>query len=84
MTSPFRQPLSPHMSYALHLLKQCADHDGGWGVVCSDHRSAPYDGQAWIGWRTARALKRRGLVEFDTSDPDNTLLKLTSEGFNAA
>lgn len=53
-----------------------------WGVVCAD-MSGLLDGQAWINWRTANALKRRDLVEIDGSGED-TRLRLTTEGWKAA
>lgn len=68
---------------ALELLKRCYGHDAGWGVVTSS-QSCALDGQAWVHWRTAFALERRGLVEIDRTWPDNFQLILTKEGFDVA
>lgn len=67
MTRPDRKRgLTGRQRQALHLLRRCADHDDGWGVVYAGTNHT-YDGQAWIHWRTAEALQARGLVEIDRS-----------------
>lgn len=75
--------LSTRQRAALRLLRDCEGYDNGWGVVTSGS-TARIDGQPWVHWLTARALKTRGLVEFDVVDPDNPLLKLTREGHRVA
>jgi len=51
---------------AVALLRECANYDDGWGVVFAGREpSHKTDGQAWIQWRTAEALERRGIVEIE-------------------
>jgi hypothetical protein len=74
--------LGEERSAALHRRLGLDGEPDRWGVVCAD-RSALLDGQAWINWRTADALKRRGLVEIDGTGED-TRLRLTTAGWKAA
>jgi hypothetical protein len=52
---------------AIALMRECAGHDDGWAVICSnsDVPSFKADGQAWIHWRTAEALIYKDVVEHD-------------------
>jgi hypothetical protein len=47
-------------------LRRCAKLDDGWGVICvANGADGIFDGQAFVNWRTAFALERRGLAEID-------------------
>lgn len=51
---------------ALQMLRT-ADHPG----IVTTSRSAMYDGQPWIYWRTAHALERLGVVTIAEYDEDD-------------
>lgn len=64
--------LSTAQRNALHRLHAAKarwpwDNDPWVGVVTTS-ASALIDGQAWIHWRTARALAARGLVVIEAGD----------------
>lgn len=63
---------------AIGRLRRCESLDNGWGVICrATGEDGIYDGQAFVNWRTVRALQRRGLVE---ADWDDERVRLTSLG----
>jgi hypothetical protein len=63
---------------AVERLRRCESLDNGWGVICqATGNDGVYDGQAWVNWRTVRALERRGLVE---AEWDDERVRLTSRG----
>jgi hypothetical protein len=54
------------MKKALELLKRAnEDEDGYSGLMWTEVVAKVEDGTAWIYFRTALALERRGLVELD-------------------
>jgi hypothetical protein len=58
--------LSPAQREALELLHRAErDPDGYSGVMMTDPPQSVQDGTAWIYFRTALALERRGRVELD-------------------
>jgi hypothetical protein len=70
--------VDPHFRRVLEMLLDCETDVDPWGVI---HAGATgvYDGQAWVNYRTANALHRRGLVVLD-----DDLISLSDEGRKVA
>lgn len=68
--------LTPPQVYALALLGSADPRYEGEGVVTSDE-SRMVDNQAWIHWRTAEALQRRGLAYIVSHGPDGASIFCT-------
>lgn len=74
-------------SYALRLLRRARREspDTDDGVVSTETFYDAEIGVAFVHWRTAGSLRRRGLVTYGPYDPDNgTSLTLTDIGAAAA
>lgn len=50
---------------ARDLLRACDAYADGWGIMVSPGPTQSQDGQAWIYFRTALAMERKGVVELD-------------------
>jgi hypothetical protein len=59
------RPLSAAQRKAIATLKACDAYADGWGIMVSPGPTTQEDGQAWIYFRTALSLERRGLAELD-------------------
>jgi hypothetical protein len=57
--------LTPAQRRARDLLRECDAYADGWGIMVSPGPTTAEDGQAWIYFRTALAMERRGIVELD-------------------
>ena len=65
--------LSPAMKSALSMMAEVRERGGEPHGIGANTCDQPYwmDGQAWIDWRTIRALARRGLVKVDIFPGEN-------------
>lgn len=84
---PSHKPLTKAMRAALGILFGCEEYDNGWGVVSASTTTVD-GGQAWVHWRTAIALWRRGLVEGEhdlppDEWPEEPTIRLTEAGREA-
>lgn len=83
-----REHLTTSQRKALRLMFVCESGGDGWAVVAAA-ATHKLGSQAWIHWRTAIALWRRGLVEAEdaaglTPDewPEEPRIRLTTKGRN--